>query len=289
MKSYVIRLFLAFAIIFSSPSIFAANIECNSCDYNAAVVKAKAAGAGTHHVYNFSSLQAWNFKVLYVAKIRSYTATYVPVDTEALKIFLAVAEYWSLNGNSLKTDLVIRPGDFNYPPSIANGSAFNAAIANTEREFYTNSMIPFIDLVPRNSLFSGLQNLANVIAMSVYGIEMTVTVYFNDGSSIKVKYTKNNSSTPEYVEGSARDSDGNRIADQSAMTNPGQFIGVSTFSTNQNLQNWIFAARLYGIPVTNGTTSGSGTGTVGVGTTQIICTNSDAGVTCKPVVPIKPN
>jgi hypothetical protein len=202
----------------------------------------------------------------------------LPVEAAIEQLFLAVAEYWSLNSNSLRKDIIIRPGDYNYPPGIANGSAFNAAIANTEREFYTNSMVPFINLVPSNSLLGGLQALASAIAMSVYGIEMTVTVYFNDGSSMKVKYEKGNSATPRYVEGSARDSDGNRIADQSAITNPGQFVGVNTFSTNQNLQNWLYAARLYGIPVTSGRPSGSGT--VTVGPVQIVCTNTPKGVEC---------
>jgi hypothetical protein len=287
MKPYLLRLFLTLAIIFSSPSVSAANIECNSCNYTAASQKAFAAGTGIHLVYNFSTLKIWKFEIKRVRGPNIVTS--LPVEAATEQLFLAVAEFWTMNGNSLRKDIIIRPGDFNYPPEIANGSAFNAAIANTEREFYTSSMVPFIDLVPSNSLLGGMQALASAIAMSVYGIEMTVTVYFNDGSSIKVKYTKNNAVRPEYVEGSARDSDGNRIADQSAITNPGQFIGVSTFSTNQNAQNWIFAAGLYGIRVTNGTSSGSGTGTVGVGATQIVCTAAEGGVTCKPVVPIKPN
>lgn len=275
-KLFAISLLFA-AMLFSTAAI-SAPIECNTCDYNAANQKAKAAGAGTHYVYNFSSKQIWGFQVTFFPRNRSFISRNVQVDVNYVTAFLELANYWQQNGGTLKTNLTIRPGDDNYPPEIANGSAWFAATTFAERNFYLASFPRLADVMPDNTFLDSFDALFSQLATNYFGYELTVTVYFTDGSSMKVEYSEGYSETPEYVQGSAKDSDGNPIPDGSAASNPAQFQGVYAFSTQSNLDNWLFAARVAGIPITNGPPTGNGT------IRTWVCNISPSGsLTCKPV------
>jgi hypothetical protein len=263
------------AMLFSTAAI-SAPIECNTCDFSAANKKALTAGAGTHYVYNFSTRQIWGFQVTYIAKIRSFTSKNVQVDANYVTAFLKLATYWQQNGGSLKTDLTIRPGDGNYPPAISDGSAWLAATTFAERNFYLASFPAYSDVFPNNTFLDGVDSLISQLATGYFGFELTVTVYFADGSSIKIAYNKGNSQTPVYVEGSAKDSDGNPIPDGSVASNPAQFQGVYVFSTQSNLNNFLFAARVAGIPITNGPPTGN--------VRSFVCNiTPSGGLSCKPV------
>lgn len=269
---------LLFTAMLFSTAAMSAPIECNTCDYNAAIQKAKAAGVGTHYVYNFASKQIWGFQVTYVAKVRQFVSKNVQVDANYVTAFLELATFWQQNGGSLKTDLTIRPGDGNYPPGIADGSAWLAATTFAERNFYLTSFPRIADVMPDNTFLDGFDALISQLVTAYFGYELTVTVYFADGSSIKIAYNKGNSQTPVYVEGSAKDSDGNPIPDGSVASNPAQFQGVYAFSTQSNLNNFLFAASVAGIPITNGPPTGNGTIR-----TWVCNITPSGGLSCKPV------
>jgi|GEM_PF-3980197 len=87
------------------------------------------------------------------------------------------------------------------------------------------------------------------------GVE--VKFIFSDGSSLKLKVADAQSGdlTFIYIKDSAQDTDGNKIADQGES-----FSGTYTFSSEENLQNYLGKLADYGITVTiyRGGEGGSG-------------------------------
>jgi hypothetical protein len=265
MKSWKARKILGITALLAllAPSAHAVTLRCDGCNFQQAENRALAAGLGDHVVLDFQYGTLWQFAISVDRDAIQIPGRPVPLTADPFEPssqdaaqFREIAGLWKQNGGSLKLDFVIQPGDPLYPSASLTGfRAHDVTFSTSIRESIGRTVASLEFRGEAGRLVSGLQSLILHAAESVAGsARLRVIVRFPDGSSGVFVIDKDHTVQAEYELGSARDSEGNIVPDQSHVEdgpNHLALIGDSRFENPDNARDFINRARAFGIPVTD--------------------------------------
>lgn len=287
LKTFSLPLACAIGLLAATPAN-AESLRCDGCTYFQAQNKALAAGFGDHLVMDFQGAQLYRF--------------YVDVDPEAIQIFgrpprlsandigvsaadaetfRTLSDVMANNGGSLKLDVELRPGDPLYPTGTFTGFGSRDITWNTAIRESVGRTVAALDYRGEaGRLVSAIQSVALSAIEAVAGeTQLRVIVEFPDGSSAVFVIDKDHSTQAVFELGSARDSEGNVVPDQSHVEgaeNHRNLLGASTFNNFQNFLNFMQRARQLGIPFTDGRGSSNEERPI-----VVECTWSDGKLECR--------
>ena len=182
---------------------------------------------------------------------------------EDIDQFREIARLWNANSGSLKMDYALRPGDPLYPEGPLTGFGardVTLSVAIRESIGRTVSTLEFRGEAAR--MIATLQGRVLHAAEAVAGqSRLRVIVQFPDGSSAVFVIDKDHTLQAEYEMGSARDSEGNIVPDQShaeGQQNHSNLEGQHRFTDATNAREWIDRARSLGIPIVDSRNGNSG-------------------------------
>ena len=263
-------------------------VVCNDCP--SSTNRAIAAGIGLTAVVDITQVKLLAYDVEYDKELRRWRALPTPVPGSVNKAFVNAVDVVSkardssprVEGGGSAAPLKGRAGDraggpalYLYPdaPTIQNGVVFPDAFkGSTAHEVVQNATwrqrlgLSLADAFKGTDASNPLWNgIAGGVAQAVltwgdyFGAgTVTMVITWRDGSVTVYRLTTDNINEAKYSKGDSRDKLGNKIPDasvadpQSAADFAGRYYFGEGASGAAELQNWLDSARMYGIPITDG-------------------------------------
>jgi len=239
-------------------------LRCDQCLYFNAEERALEAGFGNYTVLNFQDKVMWRFAVVVDPEARRIFGHPLPlmavdigVDPADAAAFNEIASVWANNGGSLKLDFEMRPGDPLYPTGTLTGFGARDVTWSAQVRESIGRTIARLDYPGEAGRV--VSTLSSVVLSAVKAVagdaQLRVIVVFPDGSSAIFVISPNHTTQAEYELGSARDSEGNIVPDQSHVAggpNNLRLLGTLRFDDPNNLANWLERASQLGIPFSDG-------------------------------------
>lgn len=253
---------VAVALGIGSTSAIAEVLRCDGCTFGSAESRAVASGMGDRLVLDFTDGDIWQFSVVVdpdahriFGQPPPLMAVDVGLSSDDVQEFQDIAQLWRSNGGSLKLNYELRPGDPLYPPGFTGFSARDITWSVQARESVGRSVATRDFPGAAGRLAGILQGVMIEAARVVVGdAQLRIIVIFPDGSSGVFVIDQNHTTQAKFEFGSARDSEGNIVPDQShveGQPNHLALVGQHRFTQDQNLADWLQRARQLGIPVSD--------------------------------------
>lgn len=239
------------------PAAHAITLRCDGCSHQQAENRARLAGYGDHLVMDFRHGVLWQFSVRLDSepgRRRELRVDEIEPSAADRASFLEIAALWNANGGSLKLDYDLRPGDPLYPTASFTGfGARDITWTTSIRESIGRTVASLEFSGAAGRFVSMIQSTVLHAAEMVAGeSRLRVIVQFPDRSTAVFVVDKDHSRQAQYELGSARDSEGNIVPDQSHVAgqeNHLDLLGLYRFDDPDNFAEWIERAQLIGIPV----------------------------------------
>jgi hypothetical protein len=223
---------------------------CEGCSWQQLRSKAAARGEGIHHLYSFQSGTLRRFEVARDpdSQIGSivFTAEERPVPAGLLNYFDKLKQVRGALGDLSKilVEVALGPGS-----PIGDLSAFNVARSGAAQTSVTDSLREDANTyfaqagLPSSTagnLVSLLQGLDKVFTQGEL-LEVAVVFIFRDGSRAAFRFSGSNvlEGFPEYVPGSAKDVNGNKILEPGAQVPNGTEYEFGNDSSPGQFEQWL--------------------------------------------------
>lgn len=236
-------------------------IVCNHC--TSVGVAAKQGGEGLVIVSDFPNKRIWGFRNEYDRETGQFYPR--PVSIPA-SIVDSHNKTMTMTDPS-KAQIVVRQNDpgsnsFPFPAGFEGWNAHHIATDTNMREQFSRALAAHYTGATTgsnlwNNLTVSLKSMALGYLQTLAQFDfVTITVYWSDGSKTVLRIDKNDVTTMEYVPGESYDSQGNKIPDSSvAGGGGGEYVGSYQFTNEDTLNEWLYAASLYGIPISGSRSS----------------------------------
>lgn len=233
-------------------------------------------GSGTTIVVDFAQLKLYGYDVEYDREFRRYRAITTPIPapvTDAFNRIMALAEgplqpdlrpMQSSGGNGAVFPIhPDNPGFTNgvsFPEEFKGINAYDVVMSATTRARLEEQIgAAFSGSSTGSTIWNSLSTTLSSLGLSMisrlFGVEsVTYVITWRDGSKSVLVIHPDSVNSAKYKPGESRDAAGNRIPDTAAAdeSSGGDYGGYYDFTDAQSLQNWLDAARLYGIFVERG-------------------------------------
>ncbi|MCF7223808.1 hypothetical protein [Marilutibacter chinensis] len=231
-------------------------IVCNNC--NSVAQAAKQGGDGLVIVTDFPNKKIWGFRNEYDRETGQFFPRPVSIPASIVD---------SHNNTMTMTDpakaqITIRQNDpgsnaFPFPAGFEGWNAHHIATDTNMRGQFAHALAAhYTGATTSSNLWNNLTVSLKSLALGWLGTTgrfefVTVTVFWSDGSRTVMTIDKDDVTTMDYVPGQSFDSEGNRIPDYSIGRGSGdEYVGNYQFSNEDGLNEWLYAASQYGIPIT---------------------------------------
>lgn len=275
-----------------SPAHAGGVVVCDNC----ANPKQAAVGsaAGTTLVVDLLQVKISGYEVEYDRELKRYRAlpTQIPAPVnEAFLRVMALAESHGAAGAAVTPQaggkgavIPVHPDD----PGGANGISFPEDFkgltaydvvqsATTRSQLETRIGSAFSGATTGSTVWNSLSTTLSSVGLSfvsrLFGVSsVTYAVTWRDGSQTLLKLEPDSVHQAQYVKGKSRDAQGNPIPDAAATgpEAPDIFGGDYHFQDRHAIENWLQAAKLYGVHVDN----------VGIDSLQLRCTWNGQTLAC---------
>ena len=251
-------------LIFSISTVYATELaSCNSCSFLTQKNLAKnLINSGRIIIYDPINKNSQKFFVFTsVEPGFSFKDAYATNMTDGEFDFINTLFYlYDELGDSFKTtEITIPIGDIGVGTEFNGLNAYDIFSTGRYRNILTDAINKDI-----GNILSGNTAARNLFGLIVQAIEsalnidlsIKIIVVFEDGSQIVIEVSVDNGGKPRHN----RDDPDNRDANKNPIlnSNDSSEVGVYTFTNNNQLQDFLEAAWLYGIPITNGGSGGGG-------------------------------
>jgi hypothetical protein len=207
---------LAFGLVFSSASNAIA-IRCDACYPPAAKQQAISAGPGIHYVYSVSNGIVRGYDVAWSPDLAAYWATDVAVPADLEAAVIGLQEIYVESGGTMKVYRTVDSNEIGI-----SDSAFDIA-RNANRRYQMGSALA--TQPPSVTEFIAQVASAAAAYLGFYdGSVVEYIVQFPDGTTATYSL-RLGSSSATYVEGSARDANGNVIPEANSPQWAGTYNG----------------------------------------------------------------
>lgn len=259
------RLFKALAFagitLVSTSAAASGVVTCNNC--SSVGQAAKQGGDGLVIVTDFSNKRIWGFRNEYDRETGQFYPR--PVSIPA-SIVDSHTKTMSMT-DPAKAQVAIRQNDpgsnsFPFPPGFEGWNAHHIATdANMRGQFARALAAHYTGATTGSNTWNNLTVSLKSLALGWLGTMgrfdfVTITVYWSDGSKTVMRIDKDDVTTADYVPGESYDGDGNKIPDSSATgSGGGDYVGNYQFGSQDALNDWLYAAGQYGIPISGSRSS----------------------------------
>ncbi|APP81853.1 hypothetical protein [Xanthomonas hortorum] len=287
-----------FSFLASTSAEAAGVVVCNYCfsPKDAAI----NSGTGYTLVLDYDSQKLYAYEVEYDRELKRYRAVTNQVPESINQSFLrgmsisgpsAITERnmksrdFMVATDSGSVNIILRPGDPNYsnpiqfPDAFRNSNAYEVVNSASVRGLLGQALArELAGATTGNPTWDSLAFQLQSIILSIGGSTIGVGSYrfliiWQNGT--RTVYTIDPSTITEarYVNGESRDDVGNLLPDAN-IANPdtaGGYAGEYRFSSGGSFGSWQGSAGIYGVPVSNGSSSSTG----------MACGWDGANLTCK--------
>ncbi|WP_157726257.1 hypothetical protein [Xanthomonas citri] len=291
------------AMLFASLSIDSAEaagvVVCNNCfsPKDAAI----NSGTGFTIVMDYDGQKLYGYEVEYDRELKRYRAVTNQVPESIVQAFLrgmSISGPSSVTANDInnRTDAVeatssgsstytLRPGDPNYtnpirfPDAFRNSNAYDVVNSASVRSLLGQALARELAGATTgsetwDSLAFQVQSIILSISDSTIGVgSYRFVIIWSNGTKSVYTIDADTVTEAKYVNGESRDDVGNPIPDAN-IANPdtaGGYAGEYRFSSGGSFGSWQGSAGIYGVPVSNGSSS----------TTGMSCGWDGTNLTCK--------
>ncbi|WP_372392998.1 hypothetical protein ACCQ05_04075 [Xanthomonas sp. NCPPB 3582] len=274
-------------------------VVCNNCfsPKDAAI----NSGVGYTIVMDYDGQKLYAYEVEYDRELRRYRAVTNQVPGSIVQAFqrgLSIAGPSSITAKDVKvkpedagakssgsSSYTLRAGDPNYPNPIRfpdafrNSNAYEVVNSASVRSLLGQALARELAGATTgsdtwDSLAFQVQSILLSIADSTIGIgSYRLVIIWSNGTKSVYTIDADTVTEAKYVNGESRDDVGNPIPDAN-IANPdtaGGYAGEYRFSSGGTFSSWQGSAGIYGVPVSNGSSS----------TTGMSCGWDGANLTCK--------
>lgn len=269
--SWIACILLLFQLFLPPKAHAGGVVVCDNCanPRQAAI----GSGSGMTIVVDFAHLKLYGFEVEYDREFKRYRAitTSIPAPVkDAFHRIMALAEgRIQPSSHALKraggSGAVVplhpdNPGVTNgltFPEGFKGINAYDVVMSATTRTQFEQQLGAAFSGASTgspvwNSLATTLSSLGLSMISRLFGVDsVTYVITWRDGSKSVFVIEGDSVNRAKYKSGESRDASGNRILDAAASheDSGADFSGWYDFTDEQSLQNWLDAARLYGVPV----------------------------------------
>lgn len=274
-------------------------VVCNNCfsPKDAAI----NSGIGFTIVMDYDSQKLYGYEVEYDRELKRHRAVTNQVPDSIVQAFhrgLSIAGPPSITASEIKikpddleakssgsTTYTLHAGDPNYPNPIRfpdafrNSNAYEVVNSASVRSLLGQALARELAGATTgsdtwDSLAFQVQSLMLSIANSTIGIgSYSFVIIWSNGTKSVYTIDADTVTEAKYVNGESRDDVGNPIPDTN-IANPdtaGGYAGEYRFSSGETFNSWQGSAGIYGVPVSNGSSS----------TTGMSCGWDGANLTCR--------
>lgn len=270
------------ALLFPADA-FAAALRCDNCSSTQYKAKASAAGAGMHIVADYAQKRITGYEVEYDRELRVWRTLPASVPTSISSAFardMALAYPTALQASaSGGSVVVIGPGrnNFPFPAGFNDANTYDiVGSANLRTQLEQQIAAGAAGATTSSSVWNSVAYALKSLTLSFFGQKfgassVTYVIIWKDGSKTVLKIEAGATNVARYQQGQSIDAEGNKVPDASATNSAtaGSYAGQYYFENNTNLQEWLNAAHIYGIPTSSG------------GTAQLVCTWDGRTLTCR--------
>jgi hypothetical protein len=284
-RTRYVSVLIALVGLLLSNTAFSAALRCDNCSTSQYQAKASAAGAGTHIIADYSQRKVVAYSVEYDRELRVWRTLPATVPASIKTAFerdmaLAYASSSatpraSASGGSV---VVIGPGrsGFPFPAGFNDANTYDiVGSSNLRTQLEQQIAASAAGATTGSSIWDSLAFALRSLSLSFLGQKIgvssvTYVIIWKDGSKTVLKVEAGASHRAKYQPGESVDAEGNKVPD-AAATDPAtgpSYAGQYYFENNSNLEEWLNAARMHGIPVTRG------------GSAQLSCSWKGTTLTC---------
>ncbi|MBB1061616.1 hypothetical protein [Marilutibacter spongiae] len=230
-------------------------VVCNNC--TSVAQAAKQGGNGLVIVSDFSRKKIWGFRNEYDRETGGFLPMPVPIPG-------AINHSHQLTMSAVtpaSADIVLRQDDpgsnaFPFPAGFEGWSAYEVATdTNMRAQFGRALAASYAGATTSSNTWNNLATSLKSLAVDWMSGRLnfdfiTITVHWSDGSITPMVIRKGNVTLAEPIQGQSFDADGNRIPDPEVTQDGSDYVGNYRFRSDANLDNWLYAANRYGVPIT---------------------------------------